>query len=258
MTRGRLTDERALSSRQLMLVQSKMLCWLARPLLPKGWTAGGFKTTGDAEAQRVSLQTLGNRLAGLGIFSFLCKCVSSATSYFARDLLATASGNFEAILFLATTLTVQAIPSAMTLLLLSRFHFSGGGEGRGTLMQSLLSREDVSLALSSDYAAAATSSQQAQLASDVARLQEEIARKVSDNARLQEEIARLKTGEAQKASDVARLQEEIARKVSDNARLQDDIARLKTGEAQKATDNARLQEENARLRAQMTASQQAK
>jgi hypothetical protein len=168
---------------------------LARPLLPKGWTAGGFKTSGDVDAQRVSLQTLGNRLAGLGIFSFVCKCVSSATLYFARDLLAPASGNFEAIMFLATTLTVQAIPSAMTLLLLSRFHFSGGGERKGTLMQSLLSREDVSVALSSDSAASAASSQQAQLA--------------SDNARLQEENARLKAGEAQKASDVTRLQEEI-------------------------------------------------
>jgi hypothetical protein len=208
-----------------------MLRWLARPLLPKGWTAGGFKTSGDAEAQRVSLQTLGNRLAGLGIFSFLCKCVSSATSYFARDI-ATASGNFEAIMFLATTLTVQAIPSVVTLMLLSRFHFSGGGGGgsNGTIMQSLLSREDVALVLSSDSAAAATSSQQAQRPPDVARLQEE--------------IARLKAAEAQKASDIARLQEENAR--------------LKAGETQKARDNTRLQEEIAWLKAQVPASQQAK
>ena len=182
VTRSRLTEERALSSRQLMLVHSKMLRWLARPLLPKGWTAGGFKTSGDVEAQRVSLQTLGNRLAGLGIFSFLCKSVSSATSYFAIDVFAPASGNFEAIMFLATTLTVQAIPSAMTLLLLSRFHFSGGSENRDTLMQSLLSREGVSVALSSDSAAAAASSQQAQHALQLA----------FDNARLQEENARLR------------------------------------------------------------------
>jgi hypothetical protein len=187
-----------------MLVHSKILRWLARPLLPKGWTAGGFKTSGDIEAQRVSLQTLGNRLAGLGIFSFLCKCVSSATSYFARDVFASASGNFEAIIFLATTLTVQAIPSAMTLLLLSRFHFSGSGGSNGTLMQSLLSRDDVSLALSSESAAAAASSQQAQHAPAVARLQEEIAKKASENARLQEE-------NVQKASDNIRLQEENAR-----------------------------------------------
>ncbi len=100
-------------------------------------------------------------------------------------------------MFLITTLTVQAIPSAMTLLLLSRFHFGGGGKSRGTLMQSLLSREDLSLALSSDSAAATASSQQAQLASDVAWLRDE--------------IVRLKAGDAQKAHDIARLQEENAR-----------------------------------------------
>jgi hypothetical protein len=52
------------------------------------------------------------------------RVVSSATSYFARDMFAPASGNFEAIMFLATTLIVQAIPSAMTLLLLSRLNRS--------------------------------------------------------------------------------------------------------------------------------------
>jgi hypothetical protein len=223
VTRSRLTEERALSSCQLMLGHSKMLRWLARPLLPKGWTAGGFKTSGDAEAQRVSLQTLGNRLAGLGIFSFLCKCVSSATLYFARDMFAPASGNFEAIMFLATTLTVQAIPSAMTLLLLSRFHFGGGGERQGTLMQSLLSREGVSLSLSSDSAAAVASSQQA--------------RHVPDVARLQEENAWLKTADSQTICFIDRLQQE---------------------NAWKASEIDRLQEENARLKAQVAASQQAK
>ena len=234
VTRSRLTEERTLSSRQLMLVHSKLLRWLAQPLLPKGWTAGGFKTSGEVEAQRASLQALGNRLAGLGIFSFLCKCVSSATSYFARDALAPASGNFEAVMFLATTLTVQAIPSAMTLLLLSRFHFSGGGGSTGTLMQVLLSREDVTVAMSSSPAAAAGRNQPAQDASQL----------LSEVARLQEENARLKANEAQKTTDVARLQEEIAR--------------LKAGEAVKTSDNAKLQEEIARLKAQVAMSQQSK
>jgi hypothetical protein len=176
VTRSRLTEERALSSRQLMLVHSKLLGWLARPLLPKGWTAGGFKTSGDVEAHRASLQSLGNRLAGLGVFSFLCKCVSSATLYFARESeLYSTSGNFEAIMFLATTFMVQAIPSALTLLFLSRFYFSRIGESRGTLMQSLLTRADVSVAVSSNSAAAARYNEQTfQLAADNARLQEEI------------------------------------------------------------------------------------
>ncbi len=160
VTHCRLTEERALSSRQLMLVHSKLLRWLARPLLPKGWAAGTLKTSGDVEVQRASLQALGNNLAGLGVFSFLCKCVSSATSYFARDLYST-SGNFEAVMFLATTLMVQAIPSGLTLLLLAQFHFRRGGESRGILMQSLLTSQ-----------------------------------LVADNARLQDEIATLRAREA--------------------------------------------------------------
>ncbi len=75
-----LTEERALSRRQLMLVHSPLLRWLARPLFLKGWTAGSFKTSGEVDAQRVALQTLGTRLAVLSITSSLCKSASAATS----------------------------------------------------------------------------------------------------------------------------------------------------------------------------------
>jgi hypothetical protein len=140
MTRCRLTDERALSKRQLMLVHSEFLRWLARPLLPKGWAAGSFKTAGEVDAQRVALQKLGTRLAVLSIASFLCKCASSAASYFAAEAIAQ-SEESESIIFLVTILSVQAVPSLVTLLLLHQFYFDRSGSGRGTLMQSLLKRE---------------------------------------------------------------------------------------------------------------------
>ena len=173
LTRSRLTEERALSRRQLMLVHAPFLRWLARPLLPKGWTASGFKTSGEVDAQRVALRTLGTRLAVVSIISFLCKSASVAASYLARDQIA-ASAQLESVLFLATTFAVQAVPSAVTLLLLSRFHFSRGGGG-GALMQSLLTREGVSVQVSSDSAAAdARRGQQAmELAAEVSRLQAE-------------------------------------------------------------------------------------
>jgi hypothetical protein len=137
MTRGRLTDERALSKPQLMLVHSNVLRRLARPLLPDGWSAGSFQTAGEVDTQRRALETLGARLAGLSIASFLCKCISSATVYFAgRQVEQSAS-----VVFLVTVLSVQAVPSLVTLLLLDRFHFGGGGDGRGSLMQSLLTRD---------------------------------------------------------------------------------------------------------------------
>ena len=200
LTRSRLTEERALSRRQLMLVHAPFLRWLARPLLPKGWTASGFKTSGEVDAQRVALRTLGTRLAVVSIISFLCKSASVAASYFARDQIA-ASAQLESVIFLATTFAVQAVPSAMTLLLLSRFHFSRGGGGGGALMQSLLTREGVSVQVSSDSAAAdARRGQQAtELAAEVSRLQAEaqqhrahMAQLQQANLRSQEEIAQLR------------------------------------------------------------------
>jgi hypothetical protein len=158
MTRGRLTDERALSKPQLMLVHSNVLRRLARPLLPDGWSAGSFQTAGEVDTQRRALETLGARLAGLSIASFLCKCISSATVFFAgRQVEQSAS-----VVFLVTVLSVQAVPSLVTLLLLDRFHFGGGGGG-GSLMQSLLTRDGTAGAGASecgDRAAAAIRGEQ--------------------------------------------------------------------------------------------------
>jgi hypothetical protein len=153
VTRCRLTDERALSKRQLMLVHSELLRWLARPLLPKGWTAGRFQTAGEVDAQRLALQTLGTRLAVLSIASFLCKCVSAATEYFGRGQLEQS----EPIIYLVTVLSVQALPSCVTLLLLQRYFFGGSSGGHVSLMQSLLERDaaDRAAISQSDTAAAA-------------------------------------------------------------------------------------------------------
>jgi hypothetical protein len=131
-----LTDERALSKPQLMLVHSNVLRRLARPLLPDGWSVGSFQTAGEVDTQRRALETLGARLAGLSIASFLCKCISSATVYFAGRQVEQSTS----VVFLVTVLSVQAVPSVVTLLLLDRFHFGGGGggDGGGSLMQSLL------------------------------------------------------------------------------------------------------------------------
>ena len=221
LTRSRLTEERALSRLQLIFVHSPFLCLLARPLLPKGWTASGFKTSGEVDAQRVALRTLGTRLAVVSIISFLCKSASVAASYFARDQIA-ASAQLESVIFLATTFAVQAVPSAVTLLLLSRFHFSrgggGGGGGGGALMQSLLTREGVSVQVSSDSAAAdARQGQQAmELAAEVSRLQAEAQQqkaKAEQASRLQEETAQ------QQKAHMAQLQQANLRSQEENAQL---------------------------------------
>ena len=175
LARSRLTEERALSRRQLTMVHSPFLRWSARPLLPKGWTANGFKTAGEVDVQRVALCTLGTRHAVVSILSFLCKRASAATSYFAHDFIAD-SAQLESIIFLATALAVQDVPSAATLLLLGSFLFSRGSDGSDALMQSLLTREGVSVAVASDSeASAARQGQQAtELAAEVSRLQAEV------------------------------------------------------------------------------------
>ena len=142
-----------------MLVHSPFLRWLARPLLPKGWTAGSFQTTGEVDAQRQALQALGTRLAVLSIVSFLCKSASAATSYFAQEQLDAFEGA-QSIIFLVTVLSVQGLPSLITLLLLYRFHFGRGSSGQASLMQSLLTHQGTLTVAHSDCDAAAASQDQ--------------------------------------------------------------------------------------------------
>ena len=236
LTRDRLTEERALSRRQLMLVHSPLLRWLARPLLPKGWTAGSFKTSGEVDVQRVALQTLGTRLAVLSIISFLCKSASAATAYFTRDN--TNDPELQSILFLLTTLAVQAVPSAVTLLLLWRYFLGRGSDGSASLMQSLLTHGGESPAdqLHSKVAAARQGKNATELAAEVSELHNENAELRAKASLLQEEIAQLK----------AKSQEEIAQL---KAKSQEENAQLRTL-------TVKSQEEIAQLRALLAKSQQ--
>jgi hypothetical protein len=242
LTRGRLTEERALSRRQLMLVHSPLLRWLARPLLPKGWTAGSFNTSGEVDAQRVALQTLGTRLAVLSIISFLCKSASAATSYFTRD--DTNDPELQSILFLLTTLAVQAVPSAVTLLLLWRYFLGRGSDGSASLMQSLLTHGGESPDDQPHSKAAAA--RQGKNATEVAELHNQIAElraKAEQASLLQEENAQLK----------AKSQEEIAQLRALTVKSQEAIAQLRTLTVKSQEENAQLrakaQEEIAQLRA---------
>ena len=208
-----------------MLVQSPFLRWLARPMLPKGWTASSFKTAGEVDAQRVALQTLGTRLALVGILSFLCKSASVATSYFARDQIA-GSAQLESIIFLATTLAVQAVPSAVTLLLLIRLHFSRSSQSRGALMQSLLTREGVSVAVSVESSSATAA--RSELAAEITRLQAEVQHlraKAEQASRQQEEIAQLRAQMTKMQRSNQKVEQANERSQEENMQLRLDVAR---------------------------------
>ena len=123
----RLTEEFALTSRQLMLVHSKALRWVSRPLLPAAWTPGDFKTSDEIEEQRVKLELLANRIFRMQVFSFVCKIVSVVSLRFAQSI----DASERSIIFSFTVLTVQAVPNACTLLLLCRYFFNRGGTRAG-------------------------------------------------------------------------------------------------------------------------------
>jgi hypothetical protein len=130
----RLTEEHALTSRQLMLVHSKALRWMSRLLLPAAWTPGDFKTSDEIEEQRVKLELLANRIFRMQVFSFVCKTVSVASLLFAQSI----DANERSIIFSFTVLTVQAVPNSLMLLLLSRYFFHRGGTrvGNATSMKN--------------------------------------------------------------------------------------------------------------------------
>jgi hypothetical protein len=220
LTSSRLTEERALSRRQLMMVLSPFLRWLARPLLPKGWTGSSFKTAGEVDAQRVALQTLGTRLANLSILSFLCKSASVATSFFASDQIA-GSAQLESIVFLLTMLAVQAVPSALTLLLLSRFHFSSGRNSSGALMQTLLTHES---------AVSSSASQRMERDVEVVILQSELQRlraQVEGNAQQSAQMVKLRESNQTLEKANQRIQEAYEKLEQAYQRSRDEIAQLR-------------------------------
>jgi hypothetical protein len=178
--------------------------------------------------QRVALQTLGTRLAVVSIVSFLCKGVSVAISYFGRHLIAD-SAQLGSIMFLATTLAVQAVPSAVTLLLLNRFLFSQRSEGSGVTMQSLLTHASVSVSVSSDSAAAAArqSGQAPDLAAENAMLRAEIMQLNAEQAsRLHEETEKLRAQVSKLQLSSQKSQEENAQQKAEMANMQQAYQRL--------------------------------
>ncbi len=183
-----LTEERSLSRIQLMLVHSHILRSLARPLLPKHWKAGNFKTQGEMDVRRVALQTLGTRLTVLSVFSFACKSASVAAAYFAKTDFAE-SAQLEPVVFLATIIAVQVVPSFCTLLLLGKFALNMSNTGSSALMQSLISVEGSSIALPDRVS---LSHQSTDREAEILRLRAENAQLQSQNLQQQEELEALR------------------------------------------------------------------
>jgi hypothetical protein len=121
--------------------------------------------------------------------------VSGHVLQFTRD--DTNHPELQSILFLLTTLAVQAVPSAVTLLLLWRHFLDRVSDGSGSLMQSLLTHgvQSPDDQLHSKVVAARQGKNATELAAEVSELRNENAglrAKAEQVSLLQEEIAQLK------------------------------------------------------------------
>jgi hypothetical protein len=67
--------------------------------------------------------------------------VSAATAYFGQEM----EESSESFFYLVTVVSVQAVPSSITLLLLDWYHFGGSHNVRDSVMQSLLTRDGSSI-----------------------------------------------------------------------------------------------------------------
>jgi hypothetical protein len=91
------------------------------------------------EHWRVSLSRLGTKLSVISVISFAGKAVLAALVFF--GILRDGNAMFIAI----STITVEAVPSLLTIIFLAAYHFGSSFAARGedSLGTSLVSRTDV-------------------------------------------------------------------------------------------------------------------
>ena len=101
------------------------------------WRPSAYKTDGDMEQWCTSLRALGIKLAVVSTCSFSCKALLVALSFFHTVYEGSA-------LFLSlSTLLVEALPTTLTIILLTRYHSSNLGAARGSsLGTTLLTKEN--------------------------------------------------------------------------------------------------------------------
>ena len=95
--------------------------------IPPSWQPSQYQTTGDLELWRGSLRQLGTELAVISVCSFACKAVLVSLSYF--DKLQEGSSLYLSL----STLLVEALPTLITIVLLTRYHGRSAFAARGAV-----------------------------------------------------------------------------------------------------------------------------
>jgi hypothetical protein len=93
--------------------------------IPSSWQPSPYKTKGDLEQWRSSLRALGTELAVISVCSFACKAILVSLSY--SGVLIDGSSLYLSL----STLLVEALPTLLTIALLTRYHGRSAFAARG-------------------------------------------------------------------------------------------------------------------------------
>ncbi len=107
--------------------------------IPPSWRPSPYNTSGDLEQWRTSLRALGIKLAVVSVCCFASKAALVALQFF--NVVSDGSSLYLSL----STLIVEALPSMLTIILLTRYHSGSLGAARGsTLSMTLLTKESSS------------------------------------------------------------------------------------------------------------------
>ncbi len=140
-----------LTKMQRILISNKWLRWLMSPFvhacatpmlpaehltrhirfIPPSWQPLAYQTMGELELWRSSLRALGSELAVISVCSFACKPVLVSLSYF--GILPDGSSLYLSL----STLLVEALPTLLTIVLLTRYHGRSAFVARSAVAVSL-------------------------------------------------------------------------------------------------------------------------
>ncbi len=104
--------------------------------IPPSWRPSPYKTQGDLEQWRTCLRALGIKLAVISVCSFASKAVLVALQLFG------VVSDGGSLYLSMSTLLVEALPSILTIVLLTRYHRGSLGASSGSALGvTLLTKE---------------------------------------------------------------------------------------------------------------------
>ena len=120
-----LTQKPDMSAFQRLVLGSKVLWWLLKPFIQKGWTPDEARTSDELKAWRQVLRRLGLKLAVTSITSFVLKAVLELIAQ-----LGVFNNGDDSLNFALTTICAEGVPSLLSLIFLLQYHLAIAQDNR--------------------------------------------------------------------------------------------------------------------------------